>query len=62
MKQVQLYDDQLDFTENKAKGPFGDFANKTAVYKNRGNPKYDFFGVPVYSPFGIAAGDRKSVV
>lgn len=55
MKQVQLYDDRLDFEENKAKGPFGDFAGG-APYKNSGEPQYDFFGTPVFSPFGIAAG------
>jgi dihydroorotate dehydrogenase (NAD+) catalytic subunit len=55
IKRIQLYDDQIDFEENKAKGPFGDYANKT-VYKNDGEPKYDFFGTPVHTPFGIAAG------
>lgn len=56
MKQVQLYDDSLDFEENKKQGPFGDFATKVEPYKNEGEPQYDFFGTPVYSPFGIAAG------
>lgn len=56
LQQVQLYDDQLDFEENKAKGPFGDYANTSERYKNTGEPQYDFFGTPVYSPFGIAAG------
>jgi dihydroorotate dehydrogenase len=56
MKQAQLYDDQLGFEVNKAKGPFGDWANDKISYKNQGSPKHDFFGVPVYSPFGIAAG------
>lgn len=56
MQQVQLYDDQLDFEDNKAKGPFGDFAKATEPYQNEGEPTYDFFGTPVYSPFGIAAG------
>src|SRR6185369_12924100 len=55
MQRVQLYDDQLDFEENKAKGPFGDFVGNE-VYKNSGEPQYDFFGTPVFSPFGIAAG------
>ncbi|HSX52997.1 MAG TPA: dihydroorotate oxidase [Patescibacteria group bacterium] len=55
MQQVQLYDDKLDFEENKSKGPFGDYANDE-IYINDGKPKYDFFGIPVYSPFGIAAG------
>lgn len=56
MKQVQLYDDQLDFEENKAQGPFGDYADLSNPYQNSGEPTYDFFGIPVYSPFGIAAG------
>lgn len=56
MKQVQLYDDQLDFEENKLKGPFGDYADSLPPYVNQGEPQYDFFGTPVYSPFGIAAG------
>lgn len=54
--QVQLYDDQLGFEENKAQGPFGAYADNSNPYKNTGKPQYDFFGVPVYSPFGIAAG------
>lgn len=56
IKQVQLYDDQLEFDENNAHGPFGDYANITEPYKNSGEPTYDFFGKKVYSPFGIAAG------
>jgi dihydroorotate dehydrogenase (NAD+) catalytic subunit len=56
VKQVQLYDDRLDFEENKAQGPFGDFAEVSEPYQNTGEPQYDFFGVPVYSPFGIGAG------
>lgn len=56
MKQVQLYDDQLDFKENKLRGPFGDYADGSGLYVNKGEPQYDFFGTPVYSPFGIAAG------
>lgn len=56
MKQAQLYDDSLSFEENKASGPFGGFADNSKPYQNLGEPKYDFFGVPVYSPFGIGAG------
>lgn len=56
IKQVQLYDDQLDFEVNKAKGPFGDYAKVAKPYQNQGEPQYDFFGIPVYSPFGIGAG------
>lgn len=56
IKQVQLYDDSLDFDENNARGPFGDYSRNDEPYVNTGEPKYDFFGTPVYSPFGIAAG------
>lgn len=56
IQQIQLYNDQLDFEENKANGPFGDFADTAHQYENKGEPKYDFFGTPVFSPFGIAAG------
>lgn len=56
IRQVQLYDDQLDFEVNKAEGPFGDYADLTTPYMNPGEPAYDFFGIPVYSPFGIGAG------
>lgn len=50
-----MYDDNLDFTENRDKGPFGNYADGKK-YVNRGKPKFDFFGTPVYSPFGIGAG------
>lgn len=56
IKQVQLYNDQIEFDENNAKGPFGDYADIKQSYKNAGEPKFDFFGTPVYSPFGIGAG------
>jgi dihydroorotate dehydrogenase (NAD+) catalytic subunit len=56
IQQVQLYDDQLDFEDNKASGPFGDYAKHEAPLENQGEPTYDFFGTPVYSPFGIGAG------
>lgn len=59
MKQVQLYDDQLDFIENRNQGPFGDYVDGV-VLKNKGKPKYSFFGVPVHSPFGIGAGPLPS--
>lgn len=56
IQQTELYDDQLGFEENKANGPFGAYADDATPYVNVGTPKYDFFGVPVYTPFGIAAG------
>lgn len=56
IQQIQLYDDHKDFEENKRTGPFGDYALKSEPYHNEGEPSYDFFGTPVYSPFGIGAG------
>jgi dihydroorotate dehydrogenase (NAD+) catalytic subunit len=56
MQQVQLYDDRLDFEDNKARGPFGDYTDSDQAYINQGEPTYDFFGQAVYSPFGIGAG------
>lgn len=56
IKQVQLYDDRLDFEDNKVRGPFGDYAKLGKPYENVGQPQYEFFGTPVYSPFGIGAG------
>lgn len=55
IKQVQLYDDHLGFEENKQQGPFGNHADGKK-HKTTGKPQYDFFGIPVHSPFGIAAG------
>jgi len=50
-----LYDPKYSYHDNLKFGPFGDL-NKQPKYKNAGEPKYDFFGTNVYSPFGIAAG------
>lgn len=50
-----LFDPTLTYHENLEQGPFGDF-EKQPKYKNSEEPKYDFFGTKVYSPFGIAAG------
>lgn len=59
LQQIVLYNDQLDYEENKAQGPFGSYEDGKA-YANIGEPKYEFFGVPVSSPFGIAAGPLSS--
>lgn len=59
LKQVQLYDDKLDFDDNKIRGPFGDYVNNE-VYRPNGKPGFDFFGTPVYAPFGIGAGPLPS--
>lgn len=56
MKQVQLYDDRLNFQENKEIGPFGDYAEIYRQPEAKNDATYDFFGTEVNSPFGIAAG------
>lgn len=55
-KRIHFYDDRLDFEENKAHGPFGDFSEVNASDYNPEYPAYDFFGIQVNSPFGIADG------
>ncbi len=51
---VQLYDDRIDFEENKVKGPFGQYAD-SKKYKDIGSPQYKFLGLPVFSLFGAAS-------
>jgi dihydroorotate dehydrogenase (NAD+) catalytic subunit len=50
-----LYDPKYDFFDNLKKGPSKSI-DQLPPYINRGEPKYEFFGLKVYSPFGIAAG------
>ena len=45
-----FYDPEKSYEENFEKGPFGVFADED-VYENKGEPKYSFFGFPVFSPF-----------
>ncbi|MEK7140422.1 MAG: hypothetical protein AAB815_01405 [Patescibacteria group bacterium] len=63
-----FYDPEKSYEENFAEGPFGSFAEgygaqgrskgepKAAAAQGSGEPKYDFMGVKVNSPFGIPAG------
>ncbi|MDD5720908.1 MAG: dihydroorotate oxidase [Candidatus Pacebacteria bacterium] len=50
-----FYDPEKSYEENYEKGPFGAFADGKIV-ENKGEPKYDFLGFKVNSPFGIPAG------
>lgn len=50
-----FYDPLLSYEDNYRKGPFGEFTNKK-VYKEKGLPDHYFFGLPVFTPFGIPAG------
>ncbi len=55
MIKTPFYDPALSYEDNYDKGPFGDFADGK-VYKQSGEPEYDFLGQKVYLPFGIPAG------
>jgi dihydroorotate dehydrogenase len=55
MLDIPFYDPGKSYEENFKEGPFGVFANKE-ILKTEGEPKYDFLGHKVYSPFGIPAG------
>ena len=55
MLNIPFYDPEKSYEENFAEGPFGAFTDGK-VLQDEGEPKYDFFGVKVFSPFGIAAG------
>ncbi len=50
-----FYDPNKTYEENFERGPFGTFADKK-VFSDEDEPKYDFLGVKVYSPFGIPSG------
>jgi len=52
-----LFDPAKTFDENVDQGPYLD--DKPA-YTNEGEPKYEFVGHKLYSPFGIAAGSLPS--
>lgn len=49
------YDPKKTYEENFDDGPFGAFADKE-IYKEKGEPQYEFLGQKVYLPFGIPAG------
>lgn len=55
MLQLPFYDPNKSYEENYEKGPFGAFKDGT-IYKQTGEPSYDFLGRKVYLPFGIPAG------
>src|SRR3989338_10503378 len=50
-----FYDPLKSYYDNYIEGPFGEFADGV-IFKNQGNPSFNFFGIPVYKPFGIPAG------
>lgn len=50
-----FYDPTRTYEENYDNGPFGAFADDK-VFKQKGEPKFDFHGQKIYLPFGIPAG------
>src|SRR6202012_1444272 len=55
-KQLQpFYDPSKTYEENYEKGPFGAFTDGE-IYKQTGEPQYNYHGHKLYTPFGIPAG------
>lgn len=52
---IPFFDPLKTYEENYEKGPFGIFKEKK-VFKNKKNPKYKIFDIPIHLPFGIPAG------
>lgn len=50
-----FYDPEKSYEENFQEGPFGTFSDGEVI-ENKGEPKYNFLGFKVNSPFGIPAG------
>lgn len=55
MLKTPFYDPNKSYDENYDQGPFGSFTDGQ-IYKEDGEPQYDFLGQKVYLPFGIPAG------
>jgi len=55
MLQDPFYDPSISYEENYDEGPFNAFADGK-IYRQKGEPKYDFLGQKVYLRFGIPAG------
>lgn len=52
---VPFYDPEISYEENYQEGPFGEFA-AGKVYRQKGEPKYNYLGQKLFLPFGIPAG------
>ncbi len=53
--QIPFYDPQKSYEDNYNQGPFGAFADGQDL-RTEQEPKYEFLGFKINSPFGIAAG------
>lgn len=55
MLHTPYYDPEKSYEENFKKGPYGAFVDKK-IFRDKGEPQYEFLGQKVYLPFGIPAG------
>ena len=55
MSQAPLYDPQKTYDDNYDQGPFGAFADGKDLREKK-EPKYDFLGFKIQTPFGIPSG------
>jgi dihydroorotate dehydrogenase (NAD+) catalytic subunit len=55
MKQKPIYDPAKTYEANYDDGPFGAFADGE-IFKQTGEPAYEYHGHKIYLPFGIPAG------
>ncbi len=53
--QIPFYDPTKSYEENYEKGPFGAFSDGK-IYRQEGEPSYNFLGHKIFLPFGIPAG------
>lgn len=54
-RETPIYDPEKSYRENFDEGPFGLFADSSVVTKDK-QPKFEFLGYKVGTPFGVPAG------
>lgn len=55
MLKIPFYNPNLSYEENYERGPFGSFADSVDLRTSE-EPKYDFLGFKINTPFGIPSG------
>lgn len=55
MLQIPFYDPNISYEDNYDQGPYGAFADGVDL-RTAGEPKYDFLGFKINTPFGIPSG------
>lgn len=54
--QTPFFDPSKTYDENDKKGPFGGFADGADLREDDEEPKFDFLGFKIHTPFGIPSG------